>query len=223
MNRRILAWRWPLTPLRVAATLASIVFISLTVWFVQLPSKVDVEPTVVAQATASPSATVLHVNPSATIVPTPVPTPQVPTLPTPPATQQEQINVEGPLLRRVPYEAWFIAQLHFPPTEQYRAVRTSWCESQWTNTAVGAAGEIGWFQIHPLWFTDNYYGDGKPADINVLKIIDSWFPGASATLETRILALEWPHTNAQVARYIFDINESWTPWTTRFGCNGWQG
>lgn len=140
-------------------------------------------------------------------------------LPTPSQLLPDLIEIEGPPHINVPYEAWYVAQLHFRPGEQYRAVRTAWCESQYIDTAVGAAGEIGRWQIHPIHFETVWLAD----------IVESWYPGASQSIDGIIEALKNPHVNAQAAVYLLDIEETnygtrdWRDWSTRYGCEEWQG
>ncbi len=142
-----------------------------------------------------------------------------PSLPVPSQLLPELIQIEGPPPINVPYEAWYVAQLHFEPGEQYRAVRTAWCESQYTDSAVGAAGEIGRWQIHPIHFETVWLSD----------IVESWYPGASQSVDGIIQALKNPHVNAQAASYLLGIEEvnfgtrEWRDWSTRYGCEGWQG
>lgn len=159
-----------------------------------------VPPTTMADLLRTPT-------PTATLTPTPEPTISAPSV-----SVASRVVVAAPPPVNVDYADWYVTQLAFPPAEQYRALRTAWCESMFDDAAVGEAGEIGRWQIHPLWMDDP----------GVHEIVESWFPGATGSVETFTAALHHEHVNAQVAAYIQGKN-GWRPWTTRFGCPGWQG
>lgn len=53
--------------------------------------------------------------------------------------------------RALTYEDW-LAVKHFPASEQMRAFYVQQCESRGQDEAVGRAGEVGRFQIHPIHF-----------------------------------------------------------------------
>lgn len=46
------------------------------------------------------------------------------------------------------------------------ACRVARCESSWRADAVGAAGEVGWFQVHPIHFPHLYATYGADADLS---------------------------------------------------------
>ncbi len=152
-----------------------------------------------------------------TPAPTPSPTPAPPDsnpipLPSPEALQPALIRILSPLARDIDYEDWWPVELAFPEAEEYRALRTAWCESGFDDDAIGEAGEVGRWQIHPIWFDDD----------EVRAIIEDWFPGATQSTSGIVAALKHVHVNAEVAAGI-QRREGWGPWTTRYGCPGWQG
>lgn len=159
----------------------------------------------------TPTSTLVATIPTPTAIATPTPTPR-PTIIPPSGMGPQRVVVAAPPPIDIAYADWYVVTLAFPPAEQYRALRTAWCESRFIDDERGAAGEAGRFQIMLLWL----------AEPGVQEIIESWFPGATGSLDTMIAALEHPHVNAQVAAWIQERN-GWGPWTTRFGCSGWQG
>jgi hypothetical protein len=75
----------------------------------------------------------------------------------------------------------------------------AWAESRDRQYAVGAAGELGWLQIHPFWWRTGFARLGR-ADIAAL---DPYSAEAQA---------------AGAAAIWFDAGRSWRPWTTAKGC-----
>ncbi len=156
-------------------------------------------------------ATAVEPIPSPTAAPTPTP---APTIQPPSGMGPERVIVAAPAPIDIAYKDWYIVTLAFEPADHYRALRTSWCESLFIDTERGADGEVGRFQIMVFWLNEP----------GIQAIIESWFPGATGSLDAMIAAMEDPHVNAQVAAWILENNgNGWGPWTTRFGCEGWQG
>lgn len=56
---------------------------------------------------------------------------------------------DGQTARTLTVEQWR-AVLAFPEAQQYRAARTMICESGGNAGEIGALGEVGLFQIHPI-------------------------------------------------------------------------
>lgn len=50
-----------------------------------------------------------------------------------------------------PPTAILVALRAFPPEHRAEALAVAWCESRWDASAVGAAGEIGAWQVNPRW------------------------------------------------------------------------
>ena len=93
-----------------------------------------------------------------------------------------------------------LANRHFRPGRVEWALRTSWCESRNRDDLVGSAGEVGRWQIHPIWLKND----------DVKAILGSMPP----TPDT--LAL--PEINAEVASYIVE-NYGPGQWSTGYGCD----
>ena len=52
--------------------------------------------------------------------------------------------------RVVPAELWSAVVAYFPPDQRIKAIQVAHCESRFKADAVGALGERGVFQIHPV-------------------------------------------------------------------------
>ena len=79
----------------------------------------------------------------------------------------------------------------FPPETQDAALAVAWCESRFNEGAVGAAGELGQFQIHPVHFPYLRETFGPAVDI------------AS------------PEVNAWYAYRLSDGGTNWSHWSCR--------
>lgn len=117
-------------------------------------------PTAIATLTPTPTAT-----------PSPTATPEAPVKPpvTGPAAQAAQAPAPAPstpqvdpVVRGTDEElVWSIA-LALAPANPLGAVRVAFCESGFSQFATGAAGERGYWQIHPTHFDSTYdpWGNG---------------------------------------------------------------
>ena len=87
----------------------------------------------------------------------------------------------------------------FPEQEFNTAIHIAAAESKGSNDAIGKAGEVGLFQVHPVHFgTVVTLPDGTRVAINAQNLRD-------------------PVVNTAAARQIWQNNQGWNPWTTKQG------
>ena len=103
-----------------------------------------------------------------------------------------------------------LANAHFSPPLVPWALRTSYCESRNDDAQVGAVGEVGRWQIHPLWIENDWTVEVQ----EIHRLIRGL--GYEPTVEN--LAL--PEVNATVASYIVNMYGP-SLWTSGEGCEGW--
>ena len=94
--------------------------------------------------------------------------------PAPEPTQQAQVLVEPvrtplPAISSVPHECPALIVEAFGANAP-AACRVARCESSWRVDAVGAAGEVGVFQIHPVHFPHLYSTYGAAANLASMEI-----------------------------------------------------
>jgi len=95
----------------------------------------------------------------AVIIPAPLPEerapgPTEPPLPTPAPTVAVPVYVQPKLSPAIDSAMMreIVTAAGFPPETQAAALAVAWCESSYRPDVVGAAGELGLFQIHPVHF-----------------------------------------------------------------------
>lgn len=79
----------------------------------------------------------------------------------------------GESRRALRYSDW-LAVKHFPAGEQVRAANVMWCESRGRDDVVGAAGEVGRFQIHPIHEARFAHLDLTDAEQNGIAAAELW-------------------------------------------------
>lgn len=91
-----------------------------------------------------PSERAAYIEPTQepTVTPMPAPTVALPVYAQPKLTPA----IDAARMREI------VAAAGFPPETQDAALAVAWCESNFNPGAVGAAGELGQFQIHPVHF-----------------------------------------------------------------------
>ncbi len=121
-----------------------------------------------------------------------------------------RITAGDSFLPDVTYEVWEAVALAFAPYDQYRAVRTAWCESRFTFNAVGAG--IGLWQIPSVHLDSDWLWA-------LIWQIDSSTP---RTISAAVELLLNPYMNAAAAAYIVAYRGGWDEWPeTKDGCAGW--
>lgn len=152
------------------------------------------DPIIVASVTSTTTTTTTIPIPT-TVSPATTTTP-VPTTTTvssiPPAPRVRVLAPIDPLV-----ESFF-------GTEAQAASNVAQCESTWDPTQVGRAGERGWFQIHPGWWTSWGYHQDEAG--NKIPIVTALGYTADDLFD--------PAINTEVAWNIW-LREGWTPWTCR--------
>jgi hypothetical protein len=123
---------------------------------------------------------------------------------------ERRILARESFLPDVTREVWTAVTLAFAPYDQYRAVRTAWCESRLEFMAVGSG--VGLWQIPSAHLDSDW----------LWAFIWEIDPSRSRTVASAVEFLLNPHMNAAVAGYVVAYRGGWDEWPeTKDGCAGW--